>query len=422
MLAALPARADHNYIGTADAVALQLTLTPPGGEPQGITIGSTKSIVTATPAPDQGCAGLVCASAAAAVEPFGETTNVVIKNPDGEAQQGSTTAFELPEPLQPLLTAEVGTATVKAVPPPGPSADADAQATNLNVTATQTIVAPLEEQVDEVAEQLAEELGTILEPLPDETDEVQQNVTNLLSNLVNAPADNPLATIELGTTATNATDSPKDQPDLDGVTLASAEAAGATVKILPVALIAPDGLFRVVVGNAKATARTNQQTSSASADGAIARLFVADLTTAAADYQEIPIQTGQPEQCGGQSPIIVCVTAGGGSTVKDDPKTAGVSAGAEAAAVKITAFADADDAENPLPGLTLALAAASAGVNSAPPGTDPGTDPADPADPTDPADPADPLPSTGGGWMIPGIAMLAAGSIAARGLRRRRTE
>ena len=398
LVAVVPAGASHTYVGTAEATALKLTITPPDGEPQGLTFGTTSSTVASGEV--EGCKATVCASAAAAVEPFGETVTVEVTD---SPQEKSTQAFALPPELEPILSAQLGTATAAGTPEPGPTGTATAQAGQLEINVVGTILDPLQEQLDGAIDQIVEGLAPILDPIQegDPTD-LTENVETLVTDLVPALVDNPLATVQIGESSAVTADSPEGEADLEGVTTATATAAGAIVRIAPVPSVAADGLFRIEVGAATATAQTNQVAASASSEGAIARLFVADLTTVEPnDYQEVPVETGQPEQCVGQSPLLICIIAGGGDKTVD-----GSEAGAVAAAVRIRAFADADDEENPLPGVTLALAEAIAGVNA--------------AGPDETEEEPDTLPRTGGGMLLQGLALLGVGSAGAYAIRRRR--
>lgn len=396
LLAAVPAQADeHSFIATADTTALKLTVTPPDGEPQGITFGANEATVQSEVS--EVCEGIACARSAAAVEPFGETVKVAVTK---RADSASAQAFALPDELSPVLTGALGTATAAATPEPSPTAQGTATAGELEVNLVRSLLEPLAEDLDGAVDEIVDGLQPLLDPLQEnDPSGLTEQVETLITDLVPALADQPLTTVRLGGSSAAADDSAEGD---DGITAASATAEGAVIELAPVPTVAARGLFRVVVGEATVLAQTDQTTATTSSKGSIVRLFVADLTTPEPDdYQEVDIATDQPETCVGESPLLLCIIAGGTADEVDGPD-----ATALAAAVRIRAFSDADtaDAGNPLPGLTLAVAEARADVSA--------QAPAPPSDePT--------LPSTGGGLALAGLLVLGAGAAAARGLRRR---
>jgi hypothetical protein len=398
LLIAAPAQAatDHSFIGTAEATALKLSITPPGGEAQGLTFGATGALVQSESSDD--CEGIACATGAAAVEPFGETVQVVVTK---KPQAANAEAFALPEELAPILTGALGVASATATPAPVPTADGVATAGELEINLVRTLLEPLEENLDGAVNQIVDGLQPLLDPLQEnDPSGLTEQVETLIRDLVPALADQPLTTVRIGASSAGAADSPTDA---DGITSARATAEGAVIELAPVPTVAVNGLFRVVVGEATAVAQTDQTTGTTSSKGSIVRLFVADLTTVEPDdYQEVDIATDQPETCVGESPLLLCIIAGGTADDVD-----GADATAVASAVRIRAFADADaaDAGNPLPGVTLSVAEAVAAVSAQAPE-------APPAD-------APTLPSTGGGMALLGLAVLGAGAAAANGLRRR---
>ena len=397
MIAAAPASADeHSFVGTAEATALKLTITPPGGEPQGLTFGASGATVQSASSED--CKGTACASGAAAVEPFGQTAQVSVTN---QADSTSAEGFVVPEPLEPILAGSLGVATAAASPAPTPTADGTATSGEVEINLVSSLLEPLSEDLNGAVNQIVDGLEPLLDPLQEgDPSGLTEQVETLVRDLVPALADQPLTTIRVGASTSHADDSAKATPKL---TTARATAEGAVIELAPVPTVAANGLFRVVVGEATAVAQTDQTTGTTSSKGSIVRLFVADLTTPEPDdYQEVDIATDQPETCVGESPLLLCIIAGGTADEVD-----GADATAVAAAVRIRAFADADapDADNPLPGVTLAVAEAIAGVSAA------GPTPPSPDEPT--------LPSTGGGMPLIGFIVLGAGAATAARARRR---
>lgn len=411
LVAATPSSAavEREFIATADGTALKLTITEPGGQPQGLTIGSSSVVVQSSPS--DGCAGTACASSAAAVEPFGETAEVVAKN---NAEKDSAEGFTAPAGLEPILSGALGTATVTAEPAPSPRAGAQATAGTLKVNVVKTLLDPIADELDGAVDEITNGLEPILGPVENgDPTGLTTEVRKLLDALIPALADNPLAVVEVGASTAEASDSVKQ-----GLTTATATAEGADIQLAPVDLIAPDGLFRIKVGDSTATVQSDGTKATKSSKGSIVKLFVVDLSTAkVGDYQEVDIATDQAEQCFGESPLVLCIIAGG---TAEDGK--GATAAATGAAVRITAFADADkpDADNPLPGLTLAVAEATAGVNVAVEQSqvipdviaDPGRDPKRNTNTPE-------LPSTGGGFALVGLGVLSTGAFVAARLRRR---
>jgi hypothetical protein len=398
LMVAAPAHADqHTFIGTAEATALKLTITPPGDSPQGLTFGASGATVQSDTSED--CDGTACASGAAAVEPFGETAQVTVTQ---RADSASAEGFVVPEPLEPILSGALGIATAQATPSPAPTADGTATAGELQINLVNSLLEPLREDLEGGVNELVDGLAPLLDPLQEnDPSGLTEQVETLIRDLVPALADQPLTTVRIGASTSHADDSAEGS---EGITTARATAQGAVIELAPVPTVAADGLFRVVVGEATALAQTDQTTATTSSKGSIVRLFVADLTTPEPDdYQEVDIATDQPETCVGESPLLLCIIAGGTADEVD-----GADATAVAAAVRIQAFADADapDADNPLPGITLAVAEAIAGVSAAgPTAVSPDDEPT--------------LPSTGGGMALIGFVVLGAGAATAGRLRRR---
>lgn len=396
LTAAIPAQAsEHTFIGTAEATALKLTITPPDGDPQGLTFGASTATVQSSAG--DGCDGVACASGSAAVEPFGETAQVTVSN---RSRAESAEGFVVPEPLEPLLSGALGIGAAEATP--DPFAQGTATAGTIEVNVVSSLLEPIQEDLDGAVDQIVDGLQPILDPLQEgDPTGLTEQVETLVRDLVPALANNPLTRVRIGASSSTAHDSAEGT---EGLTIASATAEGAVIEVAPVPTVAADGLFRVQVGAATATAQTDQTTGATSSQGSIARLFVADLTTPEPDdYQEVNIASDQPEECFGESPLMLCIIAGGTATVEDGAEAAAVAAG-----VRIRLLADADDpdADNPFPGLTLAVAEAIAGVNAE-----------GPAAPPEEEEPT--LPSTGGGLGALGLGLMVAGGVAVAALRRR---
>lgn len=397
LIAAAPAHADeHSFIATAEGTALKLTITPPDGEPQGLTFGASTALVQSESS--EACEGTACASGAAAVEPFGETAQVTVTQ---EADSASAEGFVVPEPLEPILAGALGVATAEAAPAPAPTAQGTATSGEIEINLARSLLEPLSEDLDGAVDEIVDGLEPLLDPVQEnDPSGLTEQVETLIRDLVPALADQPLTTVRIGASTAAADDSPEGS---EGITTARATAEGAVIELAPVPTVAADGLFRVVVGEATALAQTDQTTGTSSSKGSIVRLFVADLTTVEPDdYQEVDIATDQPETCVGESPLLLCIIAGGTAD-----EVGGADAVAVAAAVRIQAFADADtpDSDNPLPGITLAVAEAVASVGAEGPAAP------NPEEPT--------LPSTGGGMALVGFIVLGAGAVTAERLRRR---
>lgn len=411
---AVPAGAsEHTFAGTAEATALKLTITPPGEEPQGLTFGASTATVQSSPS--EACDGVACATGAAAVEPLGETAQVAITT--GQEEE-TAQAFTVPPELEPLLSGALGTGTA-AADAEAPSATGSATAGELQVHVAQTLVGPIRDelgpQLDEVTNEISDSLQPVLEPLEDApTADLVSGVRTLLEDLLNGLADLPIASVEIGQSTATAADSPKGDP---GVTTATATAQGAAIELIPTPTVAPEGLFQIEVGDATASAQTDGTTGTTSSKGSVVKLRIRDprvVDPSAEDaYQTVDVATDRPEECFGQSPLLMCIIIGGTAESGEGPE-----AGAVAAGVRIRVLADAepDDAaadQNPLPGLTLAVAEAIAGVNAQLPEA-PQPQPAPDEPEEQPV-----LPSTGGGLGALGAAILAAGGLLSLRLRRR---
>lgn len=216
-----------------------------------------------------------------------------------------------------------------------------------------------------------------------------------LEQLVDDLTSRPLAHVVLGPTTSQAEDD-------GGLTTAAANSQGAVVVLLPTDDSTPqnpEGLVTVEAGASSASVASDRVDPTAEFDPALVRLGVANPITN--EVEEIEVAPGQSE-CGGASPIVVCVSAGHGDT-----NVEGGGASAASNAVSLTAL------EDPLPQLSVELAAATAAVNADDAPVGPQEQPVDEPEP----DPT--LPVTGGGALVPGLLLLGAGVSGFAALRRR---
>jgi hypothetical protein len=391
LLLALPAMAAPTYVGRATATGLELTLA---GE--GLVIGFSEAAVQSS-ASDEACGadrGNACAQGAGALL-IGETAEAHAPGNEGPAD---ATALPLPEDLSPLLNGEIGAARAEAAFAAGAgSARGDGGAITLELTATQTLAenVPLQDALEQVSEGL---LGPIADGDPTGLGErLKGTVDQLVENLDVAP----LLTLSGAPSISTATHE-------GGVTTATATAKGIVLVLAPTPAsllpLAPEGLVIVEVGDATATATTDETSAEADFDPALVRIRIFDPTTGG--YDEIPVAPGQSQCIPGieGTPLETCITVGGGETVVE-----GAGAAAAAAGVSIRALAD------PLPTLQLSLAAAEAAVAAAPaPAPEPTPTPTPP-----PPAPQPDLPRTGTGLLVPSLGLLTLGTAGWFGLRRR---
>ncbi len=383
LLLAVPAHAAHTYVGSATAIGLELTLLD-----QGLTVGFSESAVQSAPS-DEACGadrGNACASSAGALI-IGNTAEAFAPGNEGP---DTVEASAIPEQLSPLLRGTIGTAEAEVeVDGTDLAATSRASGIDLALTATPTLAEslPVRDAIDQLSE-------TLLGPIDDgDPTALAERLRATIDQLGENVLDAPLLTLTGGPSSTATT-------DVGGVTTATATAQGGVLVIAPtpanVLPLAPEGLIIVEVGQATATATTDQTTASSAFTPALVTLRVYDPVTM--DYDEVQLAPGQ-SRCGAEgTPLEVCISVGGGMETVE-----GAGAAASAAGVSIRALA------GPLPTLQLSLAEATAAVASAPPAA-----PAPPA-PT----PSRNLPRTGGGPALPALALLSLGSIGWYSLRRR---
>ncbi|HWB71840.1 MAG TPA: hypothetical protein VG452_06455, partial [Egibacteraceae bacterium] len=348
---AAPAGADHAFSVTATGTAFKLALAG-----QELTLGFTDA--GAQSAASDACSQTVavaCAAAAAAIEPFGTTVRVHAPGQEGPEQ---STALTIPEPLSQVVAADVAAARAVARGLPEPRGLANAGEAQVDLTLTQTLVENVpqtQETLQGISDQL---LGTVEDTDP--TGEVGGRIRGTIDAIIDDLDSAPLATVTVGPSSS-------ETVDANGVSSAVAAAQGAVVTVAPtpqqVLPAAPEALIILEVGAAKATATSDQLTGTADFDPALARLRVFNPTANA--YDEVEVAPGQGEQCAGVTPLVLCVTAGGGSVTRD-----GAAAAATASGVAVRLF------EDPLPEVSLQLAVAEAGVNAAPPAVQPPPGPA----------------------------------------------
>lgn len=224
---------------------------------------------------------------------------------------------------------------------------------------------------------------------PEGPDALVQAIEGLLNDLTSQP----LLSTAVGPTSSTA-------EDADEVTAASARAHGAQVVLVPTdenSLENPDGLVTLEVGSASASVTSDRLDAEADFDPALARLRVTNPLTG--EIEEVEVAPGESD-CAGAEPLVICVSVGDGDTTVE-----GAGAAASANAVSVTALQD------PLPQLSVDLAAATAAVNAGEP-VGPQEQPGEP-------EPEPALPVTGGGALVPGLLLLGAGSAGFAALRRR---
>lgn len=241
------------------------------------------------------------------------------------------------------------------------------------------------------------EIASLIEDLlssDGEQPEGPEDLLQAIENLLQDPTGQPLLTTAVGPTNSEA-------EDAGGVTSATGKSQGVQVVLLPTenhTLDNPDGLVSLQVGVASASVSSDRANAEADFDPALARIRVTNPLTG--DVEEISVEPGQSE-CAGSEPLVLCVSVGHGDTTVD-----GSGAAASANAVSVTALGD------PLPELSVELAAANAAVNAA------DAEVAGQEEPKDVQADAN-LPETGGGLLVPGLVLLGAGAAGFAGLRRR---
>jgi hypothetical protein len=387
LLMAVPASAAHTYVGTATGSGLRLTLAG-----NGLTVGFSEAAVQSA-ASEVACGkerGVACARAAGELT-VGETAEA---HAPGNEDPEETTAFPIPEDFSPLATGQIGIARALAsITGDDSTAQGEGGAIRLSLTATQTLAEalPLQDAIGQVSD-------NILTPIAEgDPTGLGERVKGTVDTLNERLADTPLLTLNGGPSVSEA-------KDIDGVTSANATARGAVITLVPapetLQNVVPDGLVVVEVGEARAEVSTDQKVATADFSPAIVTLKVFNPTENA--YDVVQVAPGASE-CGGEAPLVLCVTAGGGNETIE-----GAGAAAEAAGVSIRAFAD------PLPELRLELAAVEAAVNAAPPAPAPSPSPTAPTD----VSPSTQLPRTGGG--LPALALLGMSTLGWYGVRRRR--
>lgn len=236
-----------------------------------------------------------------------------------------------------------------------------------------------------------DELEGVLDGLLDDGDgeapeDLLGTLTGILEQLLEDITAHPLVGVRVGPAMSEATDE-------NDVTSALAGSHGAQVVVLPTpedTADDPQGLVILELGASRAEVNSDRLDATADFDAAVARLRVFD--PQAEEYIEVAVEPGQ-SQCVGVDPLEICVEVGHGDT-----NVEGSGASAAANAVSITALND------PLPEVSLALAAAEAAVNAT------SVEPPKPEEPD--------LPVTGGGALIPGLLLLGVGTAGFVGLRR----
>lgn len=250
---------------------------------------------------------------------------------------------------------------------------------------------------DEVdTSQIQDVIDSILNGEGGDSPEGPEDLLQAIQDLLEDPTGQPLLTAAVGPTDSVTED--------DGsVTTASARSQGVQVVLVPTensTLDNPEGLVSLQVGTASASVSSDRNDPTADFDPALARLRVTNPLTG--EIEEVSVEPGQSD-CAGSEPLILCVSVGDGSTTMQDG-----GASATANAVSVSALGD------PLPELSVDLAAATAGVNAADAPTAPQEAP------QEEVEARGDLPETGGGMVLPGLALLGAGAAGFAGLRRKR--
>jgi hypothetical protein len=381
------------FIGSAEAVGLELTL-----QGDGLIFGKTEATVQSGAVEEGfGCPeGQVACSLAGGAIPFSEE---ITAHAPGNEGPNADEAGAIPEGPDQLLSGTF--APVEAEASEAPAASADALSGELGITATQTLAEETEGQLQDGLREFSDEvLGPIAEGDDSGTfDRVKESFDLIIDNLDQAP----LVTVALGPSAAAA-------DGTEGVS-ASAAAEGARIVVAPLPEAVEgfplEGLAVVEVGSASANASTDGESGEADFDPAIARISLLDPTDGSID--EIEIATDEPQTCLPgleDTPLRICITAGGGDVTQDGPAAAAVASG-----VRIEALTEDPDADPVEPVAVLALADAVAGVNSA----DPEPEPEPPA-----PEPEPDLPRTGPAFMLPAVLLLGIGSASLFAIRRRR--
>lgn len=262
---------------TADPAATGPTLTYAGrgitrsigGELGGnaLAFGITSSR-TANGATDE-CEGIACATAAAAVEPFGEQASATSPgNPGPNEVQAFDVGEDADPQLEQLLAATVGAATAQTSDQP--SAAGTANGATIDLVLTQTVVDNLPPELTEGLQDGISQIVEGLEPVAEgDPTGVIGGLTETLDGLLADLSASPLFRLQLGESASTS-------DFAEGTVSARAQAAGAILTILPTpesTPLVPQGLaiIEVTPSFAEASADgTNEAT--ANAEGSIARI------------------------------------------------------------------------------------------------------------------------------------------------------
>jgi hypothetical protein len=220
-------------------------------------------------APTDSCTGVACATAAAAVEPFGETASATAP---GDPGPNTVQAFDLgtdgdPQ-LEQLLRATLGAATAAASEQP--SSEGTAGGATIDLVLTQTVIQNLPPELTEGLQGGLEQLGDALQPIADgDPTGTIGGVTDLLEGLLDDLAASPLLRIQIGESASESAFG-------EGTVTARAQAAGAIITVLPTpesTPLLPQGLAVIEITPSTATASadgTNEATGAAV--GSVARI------------------------------------------------------------------------------------------------------------------------------------------------------
>ncbi len=397
LLVAAPAHADHTFVGVGRALGLEI-----GMEGEEVTFGFAEAAVQSGPS-DDGCGttrGNACASGAGALL-LADSAEAFAP---GGAAEDEVDPTALPQDPWPGLFGEIGGARAQAsVGSHTSSARGEGHALSAE------LLAPPDAIADEAYRTGLEALVAALEALPDDVDdpELVERLLAALTRLIEDSEHQPIAAISGGATTTTS-------DDADGKTTATATAHGTVIVVAPTEANnppeAPEGLVILEIGEASATASTDQKNAEASFTAPEVTVRVFNPTTGVYDTAEVA--PGESTCGAAGTPLEICVTAGDGEDTVE-----GAGAAAAAAGVAVAAFDD------PVPTLELTLAQAEAAVAAATSTTQPngssggGTSVGGSGGSSGSGSE---LPRTGAGYTLPGLALIATGAAGLLALRRRR--
>lgn len=391
LLLTMPAAmAQDAFVGTSTSTGLELTV-----DGEGVVIGFSEAAVQSAP-DEEACGsdrGSACARGA------GELLSGTVAEAHAPGNEGpdEATGAELPEALEPLLTAELGIGRAEADSNGMLWAQGEGGAATADVNVTQTLFEDGEEVFGPVQDGLQDVIDTVLSPIAEEDPTgTAALVEGALQLLVDNLDDAPLATIAVSPTASQASD--------DGnVTSASATAQGARILVAPFVEDVPElpeALIIIEVSEANASVTSDRLSAEADADPAIVRVQFFNAETGEFEVIEIAPGTEAVTIAEG-TPLETTIFPAGSATEVSD-----TGASARAAGVRIEALAD------PAPQLIMSLSYAEAAVNA---------EAVEPPPQQEEPEPEPDLPRTGTNVATGGLLLLGLGAAGWYGTRRLRT-